>query len=62
MHDRELVLASDNDPVTFAAAVISLLRDPARRQRLGVAARAFVTTHYDWHVIIPRLEALYARV
>lgn len=59
-HDRELVLANDNDPIAFADAVVALLRDPARRTRLGVAGRAYVKAHYDWQVIIPRLEAVYA--
>jgi glycosyltransferase involved in cell wall biosynthesis len=59
--DRELVLVDDNDPAAFADAVVALLRDPARRARLGVAARAFVRAHYDWRVIIPRLETLYIR-
>jgi glycosyltransferase involved in cell wall biosynthesis len=60
-HDRELVLVDDGDPVAFANAVVELLRDPDRRARLGVAAREFVETYYDWRAIIPRLEALYAR-
>jgi glycosyltransferase involved in cell wall biosynthesis len=59
VHERELVLVDDDDPVAFADAVVALLRDPARRARLGVAARAFVETYYDWHVIIPHVEALY---
>jgi glycosyltransferase involved in cell wall biosynthesis len=61
-HDRELLLVDDNDPVAFANAVVALLRDPARRARLGNAARAFVREQYDWRVIIPRLETLYGQV
>ncbi len=57
--DRELVLVDDDDPIAFAHAVTALLRDPARRARLGAAGKAFVKAHYDWRVIIPRLEALY---
>jgi glycosyltransferase involved in cell wall biosynthesis len=60
-NDRELQLVEDDDSDGFADAVIDLLHDPARRARLGAAARAFVRRHYDWQVIIPRLEALYAR-
>ena len=55
------LVVDDNDPSAFADAVITLLRDPARRAALGAAARAFVQAHYDWRVIIPRLEALYSR-
>jgi sugar transferase (PEP-CTERM/EpsH1 system associated) len=54
---RELLLADDAE--TFAAAVVSLLRDPARREALGRAARRFVERHYDWSVLAPRVEALY---
>jgi glycosyltransferase involved in cell wall biosynthesis len=56
-----LELVEDNDPQAFADAVLALLRKPARRAALGTAARTFVRAHYDWRVIIPRLEALYAR-
>jgi glycosyltransferase involved in cell wall biosynthesis len=57
---RELVLVNDNDPAAFAESVVDLLQDPHRRTELGTAARAFVKANYDWRVIIPRLEALYA--
>ncbi len=54
---RELLLADDAE--TFAAAVVSLLRDPARRAAIGRAARRFVESYYDWSVLAPRVEALY---
>lgn len=54
---RELLLADDAE--TFAAAVVSLLKDPARRAAMGRAARRFVESCYDWSVLAPRLEALY---
>jgi glycosyltransferase involved in cell wall biosynthesis len=57
---REMVLVDDDAPLAFAQAVVALLRDPDRRVELGRAARAFVQANYDWRVIIPRLEALYA--
>ena len=56
--DRELVLA--DTPQHFAAAVVALLQDPARRAALGRTARRFVQTGYDWEVLIPRLEAVLA--
>ncbi len=55
---RELLLADDAE--AFAAAVVSLLRDPARRTTIGRAARHFVENHYDWSVLAPRVESLYA--
>jgi len=58
---REMVLVDDDAPLAFAEAVVALLRDPDRRTELGRAARVFVEANYDWRVIVPRLEALYAR-
>jgi glycosyltransferase involved in cell wall biosynthesis len=43
--DEHLLVA--DDPEAFADAVVTLLRDPALRARMGDAARALVTTHYD---------------
>jgi sugar transferase (PEP-CTERM/EpsH1 system associated) len=54
----ELCLA--DDPPAFAAAVIALLGAPERRAALGARARAHVRAHFDWEVIAPRLEAVYA--
>jgi sugar transferase (PEP-CTERM/EpsH1 system associated) len=54
---RELLLA--DTPSAFAAAVLTLLRDPQRQVELGQAGRAFVERQYDWRVIVPRLEAVY---
>ncbi|HUV88876.1 MAG TPA: glycosyltransferase, partial [Anaerolineae bacterium] len=56
---RELLLA--DTPADFAARVVALLRSPERGAALGRTARAFVQERYDWQVIVPRLEAAYAR-
>jgi len=56
---RELLLA--DTPADFAAAVVALLRAPARRAELGRAARAFVEQRYDWRIIVPRVEAVYKK-
>ncbi|HEV8657048.1 MAG TPA: glycosyltransferase [Thermoanaerobaculia bacterium] len=45
-------------PRDFASAVISLLRDPARRDGLGHAARSLVETHYSWPQVSRRFEEL----
>jgi sugar transferase (PEP-CTERM/EpsH1 system associated) len=55
--DQELVIA--DEPAEFAAAVLALLRNPERRERLGLAARRFADSRYDWRMIVPRLERLY---
>jgi len=45
--DGEDVLLRD-EPADMAAAVVELLRDPERRERLGRAARLKVEERYDW--------------
>jgi glycosyltransferase involved in cell wall biosynthesis len=55
--DRELILA--DTPAGFAEGVLSLLRAPDRRAKLGRTARAFVEEQYDWRVIVPRVEEAY---
>jgi glycosyltransferase involved in cell wall biosynthesis len=54
----ELVVA--DGPEAFAREAVALLRDPARRTRLGAAARARVVREYDWRVLGRRLEAFHA--
>jgi glycosyltransferase involved in cell wall biosynthesis len=48
-----------DDPADFAAAVLRLIDDPALGRQLGANGRALVREHYDWSVIVPRLEAIY---
>jgi glycosyltransferase involved in cell wall biosynthesis len=57
---REMALA--DAPAAFADAVLALIRDAARRETMGAAAHAFVSGTYDWRAIVPRLEAVYARI
>jgi sugar transferase (PEP-CTERM/EpsH1 system associated) len=54
-------LAVAGEPAEFSAAVLALLRDPERRQRLGRAARRFAGSRYDWRIIVPRLERVYEK-
>ena len=46
---ENIVLA--DSPNDFAQAVISLLRDPRRRQQLGAAARTLVQENYSWTIV-----------
>jgi glycosyltransferase involved in cell wall biosynthesis len=52
----ENILLADT-PNDFADSVVSLLRDPSRRQRLGTAARTLVQENYSW----PRVAETFAR-
>ena len=55
---RDLLVA--DDAAGFAAATLALLADPARRARLGAAARAAVAP-YAWDRLAPLLEAALER-
>jgi glycosyltransferase involved in cell wall biosynthesis len=57
-HGRELLLA--DEPEAFAQAVLDVMSNNARAEALGAAGRAFVQSHYDWSVIIPAVENIYA--
>ncbi|HEX5505751.1 MAG TPA: glycosyltransferase [Thermomicrobiales bacterium] len=48
------------DPAALAGALETLLRDPARRARLGLAAQARVAAEYDLGSCAARFRALYA--
>lgn len=57
--DENAVLVPPRDPPALAAAVDELLDDPARRDRLGAAARETVLAEYTWSAIADKYEALY---
>jgi glycosyltransferase involved in cell wall biosynthesis len=46
-------------PEEFAAAVVSLIRDPDRAGRLAVAARRFVESRHTWERSTAHLEELH---
>ncbi len=54
--DRDLLVA--DGPEAFARAALSLLEDPARRERYAAAARACVETNHDWERILRGFETL----
>ncbi len=58
-HETHVLLA--DTPESFARAVIHLLEHPQKARGMGWRGRAFVAQHYDWSVIIPKLEALFRK-
>jgi glycosyltransferase involved in cell wall biosynthesis len=59
--DAALAVAP-NDPGALADAVCDLVGDDARRERMGVAARALAIENYSWPTIARRLEEVYTSV
>jgi polysaccharide biosynthesis protein PslH len=59
-HGAHLLLA--DTPKAFAESVLTLLRDPARREQLGSASRTLVTDQYDWTAVGEDFEEALARV
>jgi sugar transferase (PEP-CTERM/EpsH1 system associated) len=55
-----LVIA--DEPAAFARSVLTLIRDKARRDRLGANARALVVERYDWSAVAGALEEPLKRV
>ncbi len=60
MPGRDLLVA--DDPESFAAAVVGLLRDPERRERMGECGRSFIAANYSLDAAIAKLEAVYGEV
>lgn len=57
-HDRTAVLVHPRDPHAMARAVLDLIDDPVRSERLARAGRAAVQT-YGWFNVRSRLFAVY---
>jgi glycosyltransferase involved in cell wall biosynthesis len=55
--DRD-VLVKDTE-AEFAEAVTQLLLDPSLQQCLAENGRSFVETHYDWQVILGKMNEVY---
>ena len=53
-HGREVMIA--DQPGEFASAVVDLLKNPQRRQEMGLAGQVLVKKLYDWGKITERLE------
>ncbi len=53
------VLIPPGDVDAFAHAVVTLLRDPDRRQRLGVSARQRIAEFFTWEHLATDVEQAY---
>jgi glycosyltransferase involved in cell wall biosynthesis len=53
-------LAASGDVEAFAAGVVALLRDPARGDAIGKAARDYVVENNSWPKAAERCEKIFA--
>jgi glycosyltransferase involved in cell wall biosynthesis len=55
-------LVPERDVAALAERIVALLRDAALSERMGVASRARVVTHFELRQQVARLESRYDRV
>lgn len=52
------LLVNPQDPLEFSAAILSLLRDPVRKEEMGSRARIVAVERYSWKSVAERLLAV----
>ena len=57
VNGRDIIIA--DDPVEFAEAILTFLRDDAYRSEIATNGRNFILHHYDWGVIGKDLATIY---
>ncbi len=57
--NEEHLLVAD-EPTQFAEAVVRILKNPVLGEKLVVQGRRLAEEKYDWQVVLPKLEAVYA--
>jgi glycosyltransferase involved in cell wall biosynthesis len=56
---EQIGVTAEDHPEAFAAAILALLRDPARCEIMGRCARNLAETRFSWRTIASPLEVLY---
>ena len=57
---RDGLLVRDADAFELAGAILTLLRDPELRKRMGMRGRAKVRERFDWEMIADRYEEFFS--
>lgn len=58
---KQAMIIADDAP-TFAQAVITLLNNPGKRQKMGQDAITSIRQSYDWSALIPKLIRAYKEI
>jgi glycosyltransferase involved in cell wall biosynthesis len=61
LDDRTGLLVPERDAAALASAISALLRDPARRARLGAGGRDAVAARFGWNAAAEKFAAAYDR-
>ena len=61
-HDKSGLLVEPGDARQLAEAILGLLRDPTRRERLGKAARERAAETFNWHRVAQMTRQVYESV
>jgi polysaccharide biosynthesis protein PslH len=61
VRDGENILLADS-PADFASALIGLLNDQPRAERIGAAGRRWVRSRYNWRAVYQRFSAVHEAV
>ncbi len=60
-HERTGLLVPPGCPESLAGAVVSLLKDDHRRERLGKTGRDWVQEQYEWHRVLGHWEKVFEK-
>ena len=60
--ERTGLLVPPGDPRALAEAILNLLKDPARRSKMGMEGRRFMEAEFSVQTMVDRTEALYLKL
>jgi len=61
-HMHDALIAPDHDWRAMGEAIVTLLRDPVLRARIGANARDTVLRDFDWALLCAKIDAIYDRL
>lgn len=61
-HLHDAILARDHDWRSLGEGIVTLLQDPALRERLGANARETLRRDFDWNLLCAKMDDIYDQV